>query len=218
MFKKIAALAVVLVAILLIPLAECNISVGVKKGDWMEYSVSTTGTPPQAHAVTWARMEILDVEGEVFHANVTVRNVDGVVSSSVRTFNFSAGQVQAWIIIPANLSPGDTFYDASIPGDVTIQGQEQKTVAGATRTITHASDSGKYKEWDKATGMYTETIDNLGNYTINAFATATNMWAPQILGLDQAVFYAIIIVIVAVIVGGYFSFSYFSKKTKVTNR
>lgn len=200
MFKKIAALAVVLVAILLIPLAECNISIGVKKGDWMEYSVSTTGTPPEPHEVTWARMEILDVEGEVLNANITVKNVDGVVTSSVRTFNFTAGQVQAWIIIPANLSPGDTFYDASIPGDVTLQGQAQKTVAGATRTITHASDSGKYKEWDKTTGMYTETIDNLENYTINAFATATNMWAPQILGLDQAVFYAIIIVIVAVIV------------------
>ena len=144
-------------------------------------------------------MEILDVEGEVLHANVTVRNVDGVVSSSIRTFNFTDGQVQAWIIIPANLSPGDTFYDASIPGDVIIQGQVEKTVVGATRTITNASDSGKYKEWDKATGMYTETIDNLENYTINAFATATNMWAPQILGLEQAVFYAIIIVIVAVI-------------------
>ena len=214
MFKKSAALAVLLVIILLIPLAECNISVGVKPGDWMEYSVSTTGTPPAAHDVTWARMEILDVEGAVLHANITVRNVDGVVSSSVRTFNFTSGQVQAWIIIPANLSPGDTFYDASIPGDVTIQGQEQKTVAGATRTITHASDPDKYKEWDKTTGMYTETIDNLENYTINAYATATNMWAPQILGLDQTVFYAVIIVMVAVIVVAVLVLVVFRKKRK----
>jgi len=200
MLKKIAALAVLLVAILLIPLAEGNISVGVKPGDWMEYSVSTTGTPPEGHDVTWARMEILDVEGTVLHANITVRNVDGTVSSSVRQFNFTSGQVQAWIIIPANLSPGDTFYDAFIPGDVTIQGQEQKIVAGASRTITHANDSSKYKEWDKATGMYTETIDKLANYTIDAYATTTNMWTPQILGLDQTIFYAIIIVVVAVIV------------------
>lgn len=200
MFKKIAALAVVLVVILLTPLAEGNISVGVKKGDWMEYSVSTTGTPPEAHDVTWARMEILDVDGAVLHANITVKSAVGAVSSSVRTFNFTAGQVQAWIIIPANLGPGDTFYDASIPGNVTIQGQEQKIVVGASRTITHANDPGKYKEWDKATGMYTETIDNLENYTINAYATATNMWNPQILGLDQTVFYSIIVVSVVVIV------------------
>lgn len=200
MFKKVAGLAVLLAVILLIPLVEADISVGVKPGDWMEYSVSTTGNPPEAHDVTWARMEIMDVEGSVLHANITVINVNGELSSSVRTFNFTAGQVQAWIIIPSNLSPGDTFYDASIPGDVMIQGQEQKTVAGATRTITYASDQDKYKEWDKVTGMYTETIDNLENYTINAYATATNMWAPQILGLDQTVFYAIVTLVVAVIV------------------
>ncbi len=213
MFKKVAALAVLLV-ILLIPLVEADISVGVKPGDWMEYSVSTTGTPPEAHDVTWARMEIMDVEGSVLHANITVINVNGEVSSSIRTFNFTAGQVQAWIIIPSNLNPGDTFYDASIPGDVTIQGQEQKTVAGATRTITYASDPDKYKEWDKATGMYTETMDNLENYTINAYATATNMWAPQILGLDQTVFYAIVTLVVAVIVVAVLVLVVFRRKRK----
>jgi len=214
MFKKIAALAVLLIVILLIPLAEGNISVGVKPGDWMEYSVSTTGTPPEGHDVTWARMEILDVEGTVLHANITVRNVNGTVSSSVRQFNFTSGQVQAWIIIPGNLSPGDTFYDSSIPGDVTIQGQEQKIVAGASRTITHANDSSKYKEWDKATGMYTETIDHLANYTIDAYATITNMWAPQILGLDQTIFYAIITVVVAVIVVAVLVLVVFRRKRK----
>jgi|MudIll2142460700_1097286.scaffolds.fasta_scaffold96871_1 hypothetical protein len=214
MLKKFAALAFLLIVILLIPLAEGNISVGVKPGDWMEYSVSTTGTPPEGHDVTWARMEILDVEGEVLHANITVRNIDGVVSSSVRQFNFTSGQVQAWIIIPANLSPGDTFYDSSIPGDVTIQGQEQKIVAGASRTITHANDSSKYKEWDKATGMYTETKDHLANYTIDAFATATNMWAPQILGLDPTIFYAIIIIVVAVIVVAVLVLVVFRRKRK----
>ncbi len=214
MFKKIAVLAVVLVTILLTPLSECNILIGVKKGDWMEYSVSTTGNPPEAHKVTWARMEILDVEGEVLHVNITVRSSDGTLSSSVRTFNFTAGQVQAWIIIPSNLSPGDTFYDASIPGDVTIQGETQKTVAGATRTITHSSDPGKYKEWDKATGMYTETVDNLENYTINALATSTNMWTPQITGLNQTVFYALIIVILTVIVVTILIVVVFRKKRK----
>jgi hypothetical protein len=214
MFKKIAALAVLLIVILLIPLAEGNISVGVKPGDWMEYSVSTTGTPPEGHDVTWARMEILDVEGTVLHANITVRNVNGTVSSSVRQFNFTSGQVQAWIIIPGNLSPGDTFYDSSLPGDVTIQGQEQKIVAGASRTITHANDSSKYKEWDKATGMYTETIDHLANYTIDAYATITNMWAPQILGLDQTIFYAIITVVVAVIVVAVLVLVVFRRKRK----
>ncbi len=203
MYKKIAAFALILTVILsitAIAAVEGTISVGVKKGDWIEYTVSTTGAPPAAHDITWAKMEILNVEGVVLQANITTRSVNGTVSSAVRSFNFTEGQVQAWIIIPADLGPGDMFYDSSIPGNVTIQGQEQKMVAGATRTITHASDSVKYKEWDKATGVFTLTRDNVGTYTVNATAIATNMWSPQILGLDQTVFYLIIIAIIVVAV------------------
>ena len=198
-----SAFALILIVILstaALAVVEGTITVGVKKGDWIEYNVSTTGAPPAAHDITWAKMEILDVEGVVLHANITTRSVNGTVSSAVRSFNFDEGQVQAWIIIPANLGPGDMFYDASIPGNVTIQGQEQKVVAGASRTITHASDSVKYKEWDKATGMFTLTRDNVGTYTVNATAIATNMWSPQILGLDQTVFYIIIIALIVVAV------------------
>ncbi len=200
MYKKMAAIAVILVISLSMTETYARpISVGVKPGDWMEYTVSTTGTPPEAHDITWARMEIIDVEGVVLHANVTARSVNGTVSSTVRSFNFEEGRVQAWIIIPANLSPGDTFYDASVPGNITIQGQTQKLVAGATRTITHSSDPTKYKEWDKASGIFTLTQDNVGNYTVNAYAIATNIWAPQILGLDQPVFYALIITIIVTV-------------------
>jgi hypothetical protein len=202
MYQKIAAFAVILVFVLSAAATDGQPSsvptAGVKVGDWIEYTVSTTGSPPAAHDITWARMDVLDVQGVVIQANVTGRSRDGTYSSYVRSFNFSAGQVQAWIIIPANLSPGDTFYDASIPGNVTVQGQEQKTVAGASRTITYSSTSEKYKEWDKATGVFIETLDNLGNYTVNATATATNMWSAQILGLDQTVFYIVIVAVVVV--------------------
>jgi hypothetical protein len=42
-------------------LAHAVISVGVKGGDWIEYSVVTTGKPEEGHDVVWARMEILEV-------------------------------------------------------------------------------------------------------------------------------------------------------------
>jgi hypothetical protein len=176
-------------------------SVGVKKGNWVEYSVSATGTPPPEQNLNWARIEILDVEGSSFHANVTVRYVNGTFSSGVRLFNFSAGQVQAWIIIPAHLNPGDYFYDSGLGNNVTIQGQLHKTVAGADRLITYTNTTERNKEWDKATGVYTQSDDYLENYTIHAKATATNMWVPQILGLDQTLFYSLFAgVIVAIVV------------------
>jgi hypothetical protein len=177
-----------------------SISVGVKSGDWIEYSVSTTGTPPPEQNLNWARIEILDVEGTAFHANFTVRYVNGTISSSVRFFNFSAGNVQAWIIIPANLSPNQYFYDSGIGSNVTIQGQMDETFAGANRVITYTNTTERNKEWDKATGVYMESNDYLGNYTVHAKATATNMWNPQILGFDQTVFYSLVVGIVVAVV------------------
>src|SRR5208283_89703 len=201
---KIAAFTVILVFVLSAAVVygqpSVSPSAGVKAGDWIEYTISETGTPPAAQDVTWAKIEILSVQGPVIQSNFTVRYVNGTLMSAVRDFNFTAGQTQAWIIIPANLSPGESFYDSSIPGNVTIQGQMQKTVAGASRTIIYANTTTRNKEWDKATGMFTQTQDNEGNYTVYGHVIATNIWSPQILGLNQIVFYTIIVVGIVVVV------------------
>jgi len=203
MYKALTAITIVVLIFMSAAITEAQPTVGVKKGEWVEYHVVAGGSPPAAQDITWAKIEILDVEGEQFHANFTVRYVNETVSSSVRTFNFTAGNVQAWIIIPGNLSPGESFFDSSINSNVTIQGQLVKNVVGANRIITYTNSStaglARHKEWDKATGFYIQSVDNVGNYTINANAYATNIWSPQIFGLDQTVFYSIIVVIVAVV-------------------
>jgi hypothetical protein len=177
-------------------------SVGVKEGDWIEYSVNVMGpTLAPTHNITWFRIEILTVEGAAFEANVTVRHINGTVSSSTWKFNFTEGQVQGWIIIPANLAVGDTFFDASKPGNVTIMGEDQKSVAGATRTITHASDSKRLvKEWDKNTGVYTYSVEHPKNLTVISTAIATSMWSPQPPELNQTIFYALIATSIAAVV------------------
>lgn len=153
----------------------------------MEYTVSITGpTPLPARNITWFRMEVLGVDGETFQVNVTVRNVNGTYSSSVWHFNFTKGETQGWVIIPAKLGVGCTFYDAAKSGNVTIEGQEQKTVAGATRTITNASDSKRLiKEWDMDSGVYTYSLEKPKNFTVITSAVATNMWAPDVLEPNQ---------------------------------
>jgi hypothetical protein len=176
-------------------------AIGVKAGDWIEFHVSTTGAPPSEKDIDWARMEVLDVEGDTFHVNTTGHQLNGVYSSFIRTFNFPAGEVSAWIIIPANLSPGDTFYDVVDNQSYAIQGEHQETVAGATRTVTYLNNSmGRFKQWDKATGVFVETIDNVGNYTVNAIAYATNMWSPEIFGLDPTVFYTLVAAVVIIVI------------------
>jgi uncharacterized membrane protein YozB (DUF420 family) len=210
----ILASIIVTVSIIVLPtLAGEEPSVGVKEGDWIEYDISVTGTgtPPPTHDVRWMRIEVLPVQVAAFSVNLTSRYANGTIGSAVWKFNFTEGNVGGWIIIPSNLGPGETFYDSSMhtgkPVNVTIQRQEQKTVLGASRTVTYGNDSLRHKEWDKATGVFvgsSEVLKNvtnkdgwyIENLTVTTRATATNMWRPQILGLNQTVFYALVAVIV----------------------
>jgi hypothetical protein len=77
--------------------------------------------------------------------------------------------------------------------------------AGAIRTTTYANLPERYKRWDKATGVFVETInfveiiDTSEIYTIHATVVATNMWSPQIIfGIDQTLFYAIVLFLVII--------------------
>jgi uncharacterized membrane protein YozB (DUF420 family) len=183
--------------------------VGVKEGDWIEYDISITGTgtPPPTHDVRWMRFEVLPVDEAAFSVNVTVRYANGTFGSAIWKYNFTEGNLGGWTIIPANLSRGDTFYDASEhnhkPVNVPIQGQVERTVLGATRTVTYGNDSVRHlKEWDKATGVFidsTEVVQNvtnkdgwyIENLTVTTRAIATNLWthqSRQILGMEQSVY------------------------------
>jgi hypothetical protein len=200
MNKKLVVILIVLIVLACITVVQGEVSVGVKEGDWIEYEVTTTGTPVPDHDIVWARMEILDVQGNEFRANVTSEKPTGELSSLIRTFNLEEGEVQGWVIIPANLDVGDTFYDSYIGRNVTIEGEEERVIAGATRTTTYANLPERFKRWDKSTGVFVETIDPLENYTIHATAIATNMWSPQIFGLDPPLFYAVVLVVAIIVI------------------
>jgi hypothetical protein len=179
-------------------------SVGVKKGDWIEYSISMTGPPlDDLRNLTWYRTEILEVNGQSFQVNKTALSVNGTFSSSIWNFNLNEGQVYGWVIIPANLSTGDNFFDASKSANITIEGEEQKTLLGASRVITHASDPDKvYKEWDKTNGVYVHSIENTTSFTVIFNAIGTNMWGPQPKGQNSTASYwlSVATIILAVIV------------------
>ncbi len=217
MYKKMAVVFIVLVFLVstLAVQAQSQIIVGVKVGDWIEYNVSTTGTPISGHDITSARLEIIEVQGTAIKANVTSRADNGTVETITRSFNLAEGDIQAWVIIPANLGPGDSFYDASSNGNITVQGENQETFAGAVRTITYVNFTDRQKQWDKATGVFVTTKDILSNYTVSAVANATNMWSPQILGLDQTVFYETVGVVVVVAVAFLVAIFVFFRRKKL---
>jgi hypothetical protein len=204
MNRKLVALIVSLfILIIIAPTAiSAEISVGVKEGDWIEYQVNFTGNPPESHDVTWARMEIVSVQGPSINLNVTTEFSNKTILNEMVTLNLETGQLGDDFIILANLNSGNTFFDKRM-GNITIDGVEEKTCAGATRTVVYASTAETTFYWDRATGILVaanSSFTNEFNYTMNTKTDKTNMWQAQLFGLDPTVFYAIVIAAVAILI------------------
>ena len=200
--------------------ANAEPSVGVKKGDWMEYAVNITGTPPPVHkGVIWMKIDVLQVEDTAFPVNLTIKFLNGTMSSSIWRLNFTEGNDGGWIIVPSSLDPGDTFFDnfSKTDKNITIQSEEQKMVLGASRTVTYANDSYRYKEWDKVTGVFVSSSEIFKNWSAHVNIIATNLWSPQILGLNQTVFYNVVEVCVMMAVLISFSVIVIAQRKKRMN-
>ena len=193
----IALLIVLAVSALFAVSAE--ISVGVKQGDWIEYQIAFTGTPDAGHDVTWARMEVVDVQGKSINLAIATEFSNGTVLNETITLNLETGQLGDDFIIPANLNNGDTFLD-KWQGNITISGVEEKSYVGATRKIVSAATSETTYYWDRATGVLVEGISSFTNFTMHTQVDKTNMWQPQTVGLDPTLFYALAIVVAVIIV------------------
>jgi len=112
-------------------------SVGVKAGDWIEFNSNTVGNLPVGHDVSWFKMEIINTKGTQIFVNIVAESRNGTLTSAIRTIDFTSGDTQAWIIIPANLNPGDFFYDNLSNSTVTIQDEKTETIDGVARTISY---------------------------------------------------------------------------------
>jgi len=141
MNKKLALkIATLIVLLSMAPAAvSAEISVGVEQGDWIEYQVTHTGTPPEGYNVTWAKMEIVGVQGTAINLNVTTKFSNGTLLNERITLNLETGQLEDEFIIPSNLNSGGTFFDKNA-GNITISGVEERTCASATRTVVYASN------------------------------------------------------------------------------
>jgi hypothetical protein len=96
------------------------------------------------------------------------------------------------------LNNGDTFSNKN-EGNITISGVEERTYAGARRSVVHASISQTVFYWDKSTGVFVEASSSFTDYTLNTKADKTNMWQAQIFGLNPAIFYAVVIAAIAML-------------------
>lgn len=195
--KKLALMAIALTLLIMalsISVVFADVSVGVKKGDWIEYNVNVGGNPPQDHNLTWARMEATDVQDSAISLDIQTQFSNGTILPEHITLNLTAGVLGDDFFIPQNLNVGDQFYDAS-QGNLTIMRQEQRTAAGAQRTVISASTNFTTYYWDKQTGTLVAATSNEPTYTMSTETKGTNIWQPDIWGLQPALFYTVIVIV-----------------------
>jgi hypothetical protein len=165
----------------LISFASATLTVGVKAGDWIEYQVTFTGTPPDpSHSVVEANMTVLNVSGSSIQVNIISTLSNGTQLSTNSTLNLQTGQLIDNFIIPANLQKGDRFYDSAIGSNITITGSQQGIYGGATRTVINATSGSNTYVWDQVTGVDVEGFSSGEGYTMHTLASGTNIWQSQV--------------------------------------
>jgi hypothetical protein len=209
---KSAVLAIpltVLMVIALLAVASANSSVGVKKGDWIEYQVTVTGTPPPRYNVTWGRIDVTSVQGEDIGLYIQTRFLNGSLLLENITVNLSTNPGDSFVV-HSKLNSGDEFYNPYI-GNITITSVEQRTVLGSERTLVSSTTEFTTYYWDKQTGILVQATTTLPagidtgfgiseGFTAYTKTVGTNMWQPMIFGLNSTLFYALTIAAVVAIV------------------
>ncbi len=189
---------VIVLAVVVSVVGFAEVSVGVEEGDWVEYVIEYTGSPP-AEYPAWLRIEVVRVEATSVVVLATRELVDGTSSSRSVTLDLETG-AQDLVLIPANLGEGDVFYHEDV-GNVTVSGVEEGTYAGAKRTMLVASVTQILFRWDQSTGVLLEASFSSIDFTQHLMLDKTNLWESQESGLpiDPTVFYALIIVAVVIV-------------------
>jgi hypothetical protein len=196
----------------------------VKKGDWINYQVTVTGKPPPRYNVTWGRIDVTGVQGEDISLNIQTRFTNGSLLVENIIVNLETRPGDSFII-PSNLDPHDEFYNQYLGGNVTITSMEQRAVLGAERILVSGATDITTYYWDRQTGVLVQANSsfpigvNTGfgiseGFTVSTKAIGTNIWQPQILGLDLSVFYALTVSAVVALVAAIVAILIWRKRTQ----
>ena len=223
---KSALFAIALTALIItafLPSAFADFSVGVKQGDWIEYQVKVVGIPVPRYNVTWASINVTSVQGENLGLYIETRFTNGSYLLENINVNLETKPGDSFIV-PSNLNVGDEFYNPSI-GNITISSEEQQTVLGAERTLVSAVTQYTTYYWDRQTGILVQATTSAPagldtgfgisqGFTVYTKTSGTNIWQPQILGLDLSLFY-VLIVTVAVVLAAIVAILVWRKRTLI---
>jgi hypothetical protein len=141
-------------------------------------------------------MEIKSIQGTQITVEINNILLNGTQTSRTETFDLETGAPD-FIIIPANLGPGDEIYNEEL-GTYSIERIENFDFKGTTRELVFANVLGAQFKWDRKTGIAIEIIQTTDTFTQTLRGDDTNIIQAQ--ALDSILLYGIINAIIAVII------------------
>jgi len=182
-----------------------DVLVGVKKKDWVEYNVICNGVVPVDHNVTWAKIEVISVDGNKVNTAITSIFFGGREEIVTAILNIETGEIGDCFIIPANLSESDTFLE-QIEGTVTISGVEKRTYANEKRDIVIATTSYTEFYWDQHTGFLVEATSTYENFSIASKMEKTNLWQAETFGLNSITSIVLVVLVIVTMLAFFLKF------------
>ena len=174
-----------------------QVNVGLKEGDWVEYTATYTGNPPNTFPET-ARVEVKTIQGTLITVEINRDLLNGNQTSRTETFDLETG-VGDLIIIPANLGPGDEIYNEDV-GNVTMEKIEDYNFKGTTRELVYAYVLNTEFSWDRSTGIMIEAIQTTDTFTQTLLAVNTNIVQTQASDIDLILIYGIVVAVIIIVI------------------
>lgn len=194
---KKSLILIVLILSLLILSVCAQVNVGLKEGDWVEYTATYTGNPPEAYPET-IRIEIQNIQDTTITLELDRDLLNGTKDVRTHSFDLEDGAPDL-IIISANLNVGDEVNHAGL-GSITIEGEADYDFEGETRKLIHATVNEAEFKWDKITGVLVQADQTADTFTQTWLAVDTNIDLVQTADLDPMILYGIIIAVVIIII------------------
>jgi hypothetical protein len=185
-----------LISLLVFPVLA-QVSIGLKEGDWIEYEITYTGTPPQTYPKN-ARFEIQTIQGTSIKLEIQTDSLDGTENTNTVTFDLEDGAPD-FIIIPSNLNALDEVYHEE-EGSIEILGIGDYSYEDETRELVYGSFGDLNYNWDRTTGILIQLDQITNTYTQIWLAVNTNIVQTQASELDPMLLYGITIAIVVILV------------------
>jgi hypothetical protein len=197
MNKKYYSLFIALFVSLLAVSVFAQVSVGLNEGNWVEYTATYTGNPPDTYPET-ARIEVKTIQGTLITVEIKRELLNGTQTSITETFDLESGAPNL-IIIPANLGEDDEVHHEDL-GTFTLEGVADYNFEGTTRELVYAYVLDTEFSWDRSTGILIEAIQTTDTFTQTLLAINTNIVQTQDSGTDQMVLYSIIIAVGVILI------------------